>query len=201
MSHGVAEHLHLIAFGLLLLSGFNVPVSEDLVFIASASIVAAIIPENVFIVFLGCFLGAFTSDIIAYMLGRHGLVHLSHARFFKTNKVNGKIARVKTYFDRYGGKTLFFGRFIPFGFRNVMFLTAGMVKVSFPRFLVIDLAALSISSTLLFYIGFEFGENMDAVLFYLNKYKMAAFTLAGVAVVAVLLVRRFAVCAAQQEGD
>ena len=53
LSHVVAEHLHLIAFGLLLLSGFNVPISEDLVFIASASIAAAIIPENVVFVIAG----------------------------------------------------------------------------------------------------------------------------------------------------
>ena len=39
-----APYVHFISFGLLLLAGFNLPISEDLVFIVSASIAATMVP-------------------------------------------------------------------------------------------------------------------------------------------------------------
>ena len=66
-----ARYVHLISFGLLILAGFNFPVSEDLIMIISGSIAATIVPENTFYIFAGCFWGAYFSDIIAYSLGRN----------------------------------------------------------------------------------------------------------------------------------
>ena len=141
----MAENLHFISFGLLLLAGLNFPVSEDLVFIISASIAATIIPENTYLIFFGCYLGAYMSDIIAFSLGRYGLPLLFKTNLFNRKSTRKKIVRIESYFNKYGGKTLFIGRFIPFGVRNMLFLTAGMVKFNFFKFLLIDLAALTVT--------------------------------------------------------
>ncbi len=175
LSVSMAENLHFISFGLLLLAGINFPVSEDLVFIISASIAATIIPENTYIIFMGCFLGAYLSDVIAFLLGRYGLPLLFKTNLFNRKSTRKKIVRIESYFNKYGGKTLFFGRFIPFGVRNMLFLTAGMVKFNFLKFLLIDLAALAVTSTLLFYLGFKFGENIEVIMHHLNTYKIFAF--------------------------
>ena len=37
-----------------------------------------------------------------------------------------KIKKIEDYFDKYHAKTLFLGRFIPFGVRNVLFFTTGL---------------------------------------------------------------------------
>ena len=175
LSVSMAENLHFISFGLLLLAGLNFPVSEDLVFIISASIAATIIPENTYLIFFGCYLGAYMSDIIAFSLGRYGLPLLFKTNLFNRKSTRKKIVRIESYFNKYGGKTLFIGRFIPFGVRNMLFLTAGMVKFNFFKFLLIDLAALTVTSTLLFYLGFKFGENIEIIMHYLNSYKIAVF--------------------------
>lgn len=186
LSSSMAENLHLISFGLLMLAGLNFPVSEDLVFIISASIAATIIPENTYLIFAGCYLGAFISDIIAYMLGRYGLPLLFKTRIFNRKSTRKKIVHIEFYFNKHGGFALFIGRFIPFGIRNMLFLTAGMVKFNFFKFVIIDLSALTITSTFLFYLGYKFGENIDIVMHYIKNYKIAAF--AVLAVVSLLII-------------
>jgi membrane-associated protein len=191
LSVSMAENLHFISFGLLLLAGINFPVSEDLVFIISASIAATIIPENTYLIFAGCFMGAYLSDVIAFSLGRYGLPLLFKTNLFNRKSTRKKIVRIESYFNKYGGKTLFFGRFIPFGVRNMLFLTAGMVKFNFIKFLLIDLAALAVTSTLLFYLGFKFGENIEVIMHYLNTYKIFAFVLFALFVLIYIIKKRW----------
>ncbi len=175
LSGSMAANLHFISFGLLLLAGFNLPVSEDLVFIISASIAATVIPENTVLIFMGCFLGAYFSDIIAYLIGRHGVNYLLKMKFFNSESTQRKVATVEKYFNKYSGKTLFFGRFIPFGVRNILFITAGMVRMEPLRFLIIDFSALIITSVILFSVGYKFGQHIDHVKYYLDNYKVVVF--------------------------
>jgi membrane protein DedA with SNARE-associated domain len=175
LTNSVGNNLHFISFGLLLLAGFNIPISEDLVFIVSASIAAAVYPENTFLIFAGCFLGAYLSDLIAYFIGRHGLPLIQEFGFLKSEKMKERIVSLHIYFKKYGGKTLFFGRFIPFGVRNIMFITAGLVRVSILKFMIIDFLALAITSTLLFTVGYKFGENIELIMMYLSRYKITIF--------------------------
>jgi len=169
------EYLHFISFGLLLLAGFNLPVSEDLVFIISASIAATSIPENKVYIFIGCFMGAYLSDIIAYSLGRFLGPKIFEIPFLNKMVPISKLERIKHYFEKYHTKTLFFGRFIPFGVRNVMFLTAGLTKLNFYRFMIVDFLALCCTSTILFTLGYSFGANYQVIIPYLNQYKFIIF--------------------------
>jgi len=168
----MAPQVHFVAFGLLILAGFNLPVSEDIVFIVSASIAATIIPENKYLIFTGCFLGAYFSDLIAYLIGRYGLHKLLKFNFFKKKIPETRIKKIETFFSKYGLKTLFFGRFIPFGVRNILFITAGLIKMKLVKFLLVDLSALFLTSLLLFNLGYSFGKNYQDIFPYLNKYKL-----------------------------
>jgi len=187
LTHSVAHNLHFISFGLLMLAGFNIPVSEDLVFIISASIASAVIPENTYLIFTGCFLGAYLSDLVAYFIGRHGLPLIQKFGFLKNESTKNMIFNLHIYFKKYGGKTLFFGRFIPFGVRNIMFITAGLVKVNILKFMIIDLLALTITSTILFLIGYKFGENIGLIKVYLSNYKIIIFIIFLIFILAFVL--------------
>jgi len=78
----MAPYLHYVSFALLILAGFNLPISEDVVMIVSGSIAATVVPENTFIILVGCFLGAYISDIFAYCMGRYFCI-LCRPLFFK----------------------------------------------------------------------------------------------------------------------
>ncbi|MDR3237020.1 MAG: DedA family protein [Spirochaetia bacterium] len=177
-----AQYVHFISFALLFLAGFNLPVSEDLVFIVSASIAATIVPENTPLIFAGCFTGAYVSDIIAYCTGRFviGGVLLKHPVLSKLTIVKRgfsekRMLRLKNYFDKYGLKTLFFGRFVPL--RNILFMTCGLINLRFRNFLIVDFCALACTSAILFTIGYSLGENYDEIFPYIKRYKTIVIVL------------------------
>ncbi len=167
----LAQYVHFISFGLLLLAGLNFPVSEDLTFIISASLAATVVPENTVPIFIGCFTGALLSDIIAYSIGRFGINRLRTLPMLKSLIRENRIEKITRYFDNYGFATLFFGRFFPFGVRNVLFMTAGMIRLKFYRFLIVDLFALCLTSTILFSLGYIFGKNYRDLIPYIEQYK------------------------------
>lgn len=185
-----APHVHYLAFILLLLAGFNFPISEDIIFIISASIAATIIPEHTFKIAAGCILGAYSSDIISYCLGRFGmkfiLQHKKLARFYPVDKIK----KIEYYYQSHGAKTLFFGRFIPFGVRNVIFLTAGLARMKLYKFLLVDLLALSITSTILFALGYTLGSNYEIIFPYLNRYKLIIFSFFLLTVLSIVIYKR-----------
>ncbi len=187
----MAPNVHFISFGLLLLAGFNLPISEDIVFIISASIAATIVPENRYMIFAGCFAGAYISDIIAHLLGRFAGRRILKMEFFKDRIPEEKINRIELYFKKYGGKTLFFGRFVPFGVRNMLFITAGIVKMDILKFLTVDLMALSVTSVILFSLGYSFGKNYRQIMPYVEKYKLVIFIIFILLIVFLYLRKRF----------
>lgn len=192
---GMVPYTQYISFGLLVLSGLSLPISEDIVFILSASIAATAAPENRVIIFIGCFLGAITGDTVAYFLGRYGLNKILFNKFFERfkiinrEKIEGKIDRMREYFNRYGRKTIFFGRFIPFGARNAIFMTCGLIRMKFLKFILTDLAALTCTSAILFSLGYTFGNKYEIIFPYLQRYK---FIMLGIIVmlIIILLIRR-----------
>jgi membrane protein DedA with SNARE-associated domain len=186
----LAPYVHFISFGLLLLAGLNFPVSEDLTFIISASLAATVVPENTVPIFIGCFSGALVSDIIAYGIGRFGINRLRSLPMIRSLARESRVEKITRYFDKYGIATLFFGRFFPFGVRNVLFMTSGMIRLTFYRFLLIDLIALCITSTILFTLGYMFGKNYRDLIPYLDQYKTFLFIIL-IMIVAFILVRRY----------
>ncbi|MEJ5361584.1 MAG: DedA family protein [Spirochaetota bacterium] len=185
-----APYVHYISFILLMLAGFNFPISEDMIFIISASIAATIIPEHTFKIAAGCVLGAYLSDIVSYCLGRFGmkfiLQHKKLARFYPMDKIQ----KIEHYYQSHGAKTLFFGRFIPFGVRNVIFLTAGLARMKLYKFMLVDLLALSITSTTLFTIGYTLGSNYEIIYPYLNRYKLIIFSLFLLTVLSIVIYKK-----------
>ncbi len=185
--YGTAPQVHYLSFGLLMLSGLNFPISEDLVFIISASIAATIIPENTALIFGGCFLGAFVSDSVVYCIGRFGGRKLLEVRFFAKIFHEKKMLTIENYFVQYGGKTLFFGRFIPFGVRNVMFMTSGFIRMKYRKFFFIDLMAVTFTSSILFFIGYTFGKNYRKIFPVLDKYKLVIFSVFILLIIFILI--------------
>lgn len=189
MLTGMAPYVQFISCGLLVLSGLNLPISEDMVIIISASIAATVIPHNLFYIFAGCLLGAYMSDIVSYSIGRFGIKKLLYSpflvrlKFIDPASLELKISTMTRYFNRYGGKTLFFGRFIPMGMRNVIFMTCGFIKMKVPKFLIIDFCAVTCTSFILFSLGYTFGNNYAVILPYLERYK---YVVAGIVVCAII---------------
>lgn len=164
-------------FGLLLLAGLNIPVSEDAMLFISG-ILASQYPEFLVSLFIAVYLGAYFSDLICYGLGRIVGPKLLTIRFFANMVTTERLTKISAYYQQYGVVTLILGRFIPFGVRNALFLTAGLGKMQFIKFALSDLLACTISTVCFFSLYYYYGES---VIDYIKQGNMIFFTLALIA--------------------
>ncbi len=174
-----------LVFGLLLLAGFNIPVSEDAMIIISA-LLAVKHPDHIIPLFIGVYMGAFWSDIICYWLGRKLGPNLWKIKMFANMVSKEKIDTVSNFYKKYGIITLISGRFIPFGVRNALFLTAGLGKMNFAKFFFSDLLACTISNLILFTLTYKLGDN---IIEHVKTSKYIIISIA-IALVLFLLIRK-----------
>lgn len=186
-----AQYAHWIIFFALLLAGFNVPISEDLMIILSASLAANVVPENTYKLFAAVFLGSYLSDSICYWLGRILGPKLWNIRWFAKTFDRKRIEQIHRYYKRYGFRTLLIGRFIPFGVRNALFLTAGLGKMHYGTFLLSDGIACITSNTTLFTIAYTIGKNYSALLEMIKTFNIFIFTAFVVAVIGVIWYKKW----------
>lgn len=180
---------HWYAFGLLMLAGLNIPISEDLVLIGSAVLAATVVPENFYPLLIAAFAGAYLSDIENYWLARILGPRLRRIKFFEKMLPQEKLDLVKGFMDRYGPLTLIFGRFVPFGVRNAQFTTAGLSKMDFWKFAFFDFVGCVLTTTVLFALGYSFGRNYELLLGHIGEWKLYIFGVA-VAVVALAILQK-----------
>ena len=133
-----ADSAHYIIFGLLILAGFSLPVSEEIMLIASGVLASSVIPDHTVHLFVAVFLGCYLSDWIAYWLGRLFGEKLFKLKWLPFSLNENRMKRVECFYKKYGFITLFVGRFIPFGIRNGIFMTAGVGKMHFGKFILSD---------------------------------------------------------------
>src|SRR5205814_5420902 len=100
-------------------------------------------------------------DSIVFSIGRHGIegpgAVAKHIRKIMHSKRREKVER---HFAKHGNLTVFAGRFMP-GFRSIVFAFAGLSKMSYPRFLLIDGLAASVSVPVFIYLGWRFAEHLS----------------------------------------
>ncbi len=183
-----AQYAHFYAFGLLMLAGLNIPVSEDLVAIGCGVLSATVVPENITILFLGVYIGAFCSDVENYWLARIVGTRLLRWRPIRAVISPERLAQAKRLTERYGAFAILFGRFIPFGVRNALFTTAGLTHMPFLRFALADLVACTITTIILFSLGNAFGKNYDKLLDYVNEGKIYIISVVAIVGVVVFVV-------------
>lgn len=174
-----------IIFGMLLLAGFNIPVSEDGMLFISA-LLAAKHPDYLVPLFIGVYAGAYFSDLICYGLGRFLGPKIFEIKMFKNMVSKERMDKVHSFYEKYGIVTLIFGRFIPFGVRNGLFLTAGLGKMNFTKFALSDLLAATISCSVYFTLYYKMGET---VIDFVKKGNIILFGVA-IVVVTVLMIKK-----------
>ncbi len=184
-----------LIFGLLLLAGLNIPVSEDgMLFISG--LLAAQRPDLMWNLFIGVYLGAYFSDLICYSLGRFLGPRLWNIKWFAKMVSRESVDKVSGFYDRYGFLTLLLGRFIPFGVRNGLFLTAGIGKMNAVRFAVADLIAATISCGIYFWLYYSYGETVIA---YVKQFNYVIFATALIAVVVIVIRKKRAIKATAED--
>lgn len=144
---------------MLILTGAGLPIPEEVPIIA-AGILAAHRALDPWLAFGCCLFGAVVGDSIIYWIGYHfgrGVLKERHwwTRWFTPERE----AQVEDQFRRHGLKVFFVARFLV-GIRAPVYLTAGILRVSYRRFLLIDLLCAAAVVGVFFSLTYFFGQHI-----------------------------------------
>jgi phosphatidylserine decarboxylase len=151
----------LVALIALVLAGFSLPFSEDLIIIMGALLChedpALLVPTLAAI-----YTGVIASDFIAYTIGRmagKGRIRRKlPASFFAEKKLN----RMHELMEKYGIFTFIVCRFIPFGVRNTLFMSSGFFGLRLRVFTLFDLVSAMVSVNTLFFLAYNLGDDVKS---------------------------------------
>src|ERR1700738_921331 len=121
-----AMYAHFVFFGLLVLAGVNIPISEDLILIMGGALVAICVPENYVVMLVCLYAGCIVSAYEAFWLGRWAGPKLYTMRYLRHFVTPERVAKLRTWIERFGIFTFVVVRFIPGGVRNGLFMTSGL---------------------------------------------------------------------------
>ena len=143
----------------LVLTGSGLPIPEEVPIIA-AGILSANGTLDPLAAFLCCLCGAIVGDCVMYWIGYHfGRGVLRDHRWWARFVTPQREAQIEVKFRRHGLKVFFLARFLV-GLRSPVYLTAGILRVSFKRFFLIDLiCATSVVGTF-FGLTYLFGQHI-----------------------------------------
>lgn len=185
-----AHLAHWFVFVGILGAGLNMPVSIDVVVLAAALLGATVIPEHKWILYFAVLFGTYFSAWIAYWVGRLLGGFLPRFRLFRKLLSPERIEKTRGFYERYGMWTLLIGRFIPFGVRNCLFMSTGMSKLSFGKFILRDALACSIWCTVAYFSFYSLGQNYKVLYHYLKTFNVLIFSVFGLAVIGFIWYKR-----------
>ncbi|MCB1107624.1 MAG: DedA family protein [Chlamydiia bacterium] len=179
-----------IVFSLILLAGFNLPISTDVIMVLTAFLAATTLPEHTFTLFISILLGSYFSAMICYWMGRKVGIKLLKIKYFSKLLPKERLAKIGKFYEKYGLFTLVIGRFIPFGVRNCLFMTTGMSKANFRKFVIRDALACSTWATISFFTLYRLGQNYEILLSKVKTLNLFIFLAFGVTVIALVWYKR-----------
>ncbi|HET8898192.1 MAG TPA: DedA family protein [Rhodanobacteraceae bacterium] len=178
-----ANNGYVAVFSVLLLCGFGLPLPEDITLIAGG-VIAGLGHVRLEYMLAVALLGVVAGDGVMFLVGRHAGPRVLQTRWMRYLLTPRRFGKVQAYFDRYGARLMFVGRFLP-GLRAPIYLTAGMShKVPFWQFLALDGAAALISVPVWVCLGYYGAVNHEWLLLWIQRSKIA---LALILVVVLLL--------------
>jgi len=124
-------------------------------------------------------LGAIMGDTVGYFIGRRFgegfFLKYGKYLFFKKEYLD----EAKRFFDKHGGKTVFFGRFMAW-LRAFAPVIAGTSKMHYPKFLFFNVAGGIAWATTFSLLGYFVGNSWDIIKVYLGHLGVFAFTFCAI---------------------
>lgn len=185
----VAHHSpYLIIIGVLLISGFGVPIPEDVPIIIGGYL-SGIGVCDPWVMLPAIFAAIVGADFMVFWLGRRYGHHVPRLPLLRRFLTQDRLARTEAMLHRHGGKFIFMARFLP-GLRTAAFFTAGVFKLPSWKFLAYDGAAALVSVPAIFVLAYYFADEIDRVKGWIADGQIAALVVCVLVLVLLVLVKR-----------
>ncbi|MGD9645430.1 MAG: DedA family protein [Pirellulales bacterium] len=147
----------------LLATGAGLPIPEELVVVAAAWASYAAGPLNPWLAFLSCVVGALAGDCLMYAVGYHfGHGILRENRWVGRWVHPEREARVERLIARHGLKVLLAARFV-MGLRSTVYLAAGVLRIPFRRFIIVDVFCATAVISVVFGISYALAPRLGSL--------------------------------------
>lgn len=146
---------------ILILTGCGLPIPEEVPIVAAGWLSA---PQegklDPWIAVGSCFIGAILGDMVMYGIGRKfGRKLLQKRAFFASYLSPEREQHIEEMFQKHGLKVLFVSRFLV-GIRSPIYVTAGILKVPFRRFVIADMFCAGVMISVFFSLAYFFSNSV-----------------------------------------
>lgn len=174
-----------ILFSLLLLGAIGFPMPEDLPLIFGG-ILAHRGSTEIWTTMGICYAGVVVGDLVIFAIGRKLGPSLFEKAWFKKRWGPHRVKHLRLRLEKRSLWMIFIARHL-FYLRTATFLVCGAVRMRWARFLMADAAAALISVPLMIWIGYEFSEQYDTLVKFMDEAKLWSVLLAFPAAVIIYL--------------
>ena len=180
----VEQFTYLGVFLVLLAGSLGLPIPEEMAVLAAGvmSHEGLIAPWPALLV---CVFGALSGDIVLYWTGRNGGERVVNCRAVRFLLTHAREERLKKAYRRHAVKTIVTARHV-MGLRAAAFLTAGIARVPFWKFLLADGGASLAAVPFWFGLAYYFTDHIKAI--YDNVHRVERWLGLGVLVLAAAVV-------------
>ncbi len=175
---------YLAVFAVIMAAGLGLPLPEDVPLLTGGYLCYAGY-ANVLIMIAVGMTGVLLGDTILFTVGRKLGHNVLRRRFFRRMVNPGRLILAERLFARHGVKIIFAGRFLP-GLRPMIFMAAGVLRVPFSTFLLVNGFAACISVPTLILLGNFFGYKLEAIKSEVRH--LTHFLVLGIAVAALVAI-------------
>ncbi len=177
---------YLLVAGALILTGMGLPIPEE-VFVISAGIAAHNGHLEPWLALIACLSGALLGDCVMYAIGYHfGHRLLRERHWFARYMTPERERQVEETIQKHGLKVFLTARFLV-GVRSPVYVTAGILRMPFRRFVLVDLLCASLVVTLFFGLSYVFAEAFQGLWNSIHRAELWLTGAVGLAVVGALL--------------
>ena len=146
----------------LLLGSLGAPIPEELPILAAGALASEGVVRWILALPI-CLLGVLTGDVVLYWAGHHWGERLLRWRVVRWVLSESRERRLLGAYRTHGVKIIIAARHV-MGLRAAAFLTAGIARIPFWRFLLVDAAAALVSVPLGFGLAYFFTDQLQAIV-------------------------------------
>ena len=184
-------------FGIILflvLTGAGLPIPEEVPIVAAGVLASGadldLVKLDPTLAYISCLIGAIMGDMVVYGIGRflgHNFFrrHPWFARFLHEEREQ----QMEVMIEKHGLKVFFIARFMV-GVRAPLYLAAGVLRMSWKKFLLIDGICAGIVVSAVFGLSYRYGSEISHVLRTYQKFITIAVILIVVVASILFWIRR-----------
>jgi membrane protein DedA with SNARE-associated domain len=177
-------------FLILFIAGLGVPIPEELP-IVTGGVLSNQMVLRWWIALPVCIVGVLVGDVVLYWAGHHWGERVLGWRPVRWVLTQAREEQLKAAYRTHGVKIVFTARHV-MGLRAAAFLTAGIARIPFWKFLAVDGIAALVSVPFGFFLAFLFADQVEQVFRDVHRIErwLTLAALVGMAIWVTILVRR-----------